>query len=225
MNEKPILFSGSMVRAILNGNKTQTRRVMKPQPDRIIDGMPLYCGDKANKLPHCPYGKTGDTLWVRETWRVGAWHELVPKICIDYRADGHVDTVWRNCTVEQWLKFKQESIDDAIEDGYDRRHAPTRWRPSILMFRWASRITLKVKSVRIERLNDISDEDAAAEGLESVPHDGHDRPYYRNDRWPKGLAHSSPRFVFSGLWESINGQGSWDKNPWVWVVDFEKVEA
>lgn len=179
MKERPILFSGEMVRAILDGRKTQTRRVVK------FD----WCGS-ANGLLHqasfdpaykCPYGKVGDRLWVRETWA----KLLSGRIW--YRADGH-----------------------SINDGG--------WRPSIHMPRWASRITLEITGVWVERLQAIGQNDAFREGVRRAA-DG---------RWfnyaPDGPTHNSARGSFISLWESINGPGSWDANPWVWVIEFKRIQ-
>ena len=193
MTERPILFSGPMVRAILEGRKTQTRRVVKPQPElQLKSARWMRCADEQHALftqhdgelcgqmastRKCPYGKPGDRLWVRETWAHRRWMlgDASPSPTTVYRADG------------EDLK------------GCDR------WRPSIHMPRWASRITLEVVGVRVERLQDISEEDAKAEGIE----------------WVIGYRSRIP--LFSALWERINGPGSWDANPWVWVVEFRRV--
>lgn len=224
MSERPILFSGPMVRAVLDDSKTQTRRIVKPQPigrpwfweGDSVDPEPQWfdgyergrapCGagiEDINKPIRCPYGQPGDRLWVRETWdwRDWSWNKDC-RVRIAYAADG-------------------EQADKTSPVGW----RPTiynyeRWRPSIHMPRWASRITLEVLGVRVERLQDISEEDARAEGVES---------------WAKsdaGLATlsavgfavpSAPRFLFQLLWISINGQDSWDANPWVWVVEFRRL--
>ena len=180
MTARPILFSGPMVRALLAGTKTQTRRVAKPQPFWVNpgDGQP-------NPMPKCPYGVPGDTLWLRETW-----FQSEDSSMVHYRADN--------------------------DDPY-----VTRWRPSIHMPRWASRITLEVTGVRVERLCAISEADAAAEGVTQCGDGG----WHAEDTGRDG---SSPCWdTASGsyrlLWESINGPGSWAANPWVWVVSFRRV--
>ena len=187
MKERPILFSAPMVRAILAGTKTQTRRAVKPQPnivhaiygDASIDTNLIFrAGDQRI---HCPYGQPGDRLWVRETWTQACVRPRQGDE-VFYRADGEVAPEF-----EPWI-------------------------PSIHMFRWASRITLEIVSLRVERLHGISEADAMAEGAE---------PY----RLPVNPAREALRHVdgFHHLWNSINGPGSWDANPYVWVVEFKRV--
>lgn len=189
--ERPILFSAPMVRAILDGSKTQTRRIVKNATGqfwnhtgyRIVmrDGFTFWetHGGIPNKygpaIP-CPYGKPGDRLWVRETWQEVAWPPTGPRFV--YNADG-----------------------DA---------SPDRWRPSIHMPRAVSRITLEVESVRVERLNDCSLDDALSEGV--------------SDRDPSTGAWQNPKEQYADLWETINGPGSWEANPWVWVVTFKRIK-
>lgn len=181
MKERPILFSAPMVRAIFSGTKTQTRRVFKAKNGGVwpnkndIPGM-------LQILRECPYGQPGDRLWVRETWaqaRAARRDEPI-RDAIAYAAD-------------------RESMADRF--GIPDR----RWRSSIHMPRWASRILLEIVAVRVERLKDISIDDAIAEGV--------------------GIRCDSPMAVmeYSLLWESINGPGSWDANPWVWVIEFQRV--
>jgi hypothetical protein len=172
MKERPILFSAPMIRALLAGTKTQTRRIVKP-------GAP----DDWNA---CPYGVIGDRLWVREThapaadsW--GAWERRMQK-------DG--------CGPAPVIHYAADGGDPFVE----------KWRPSIHMPRWASRITLEIVAVRVERLQDISEADVAAEG---VLVDDIAPPYWRSYR---------------ELWEQINGAGSWDLNPWVWIVEFTRAQ-
>lgn len=211
MKERPILFSAPMVRAILEGRKTQTRRVVR---DIIWHGYEGHCRVRLTPEDHkgndvlddfrdgrirCPYGQPGDRLWVRETWATFAGCGTVT-----YRA----------------------SNDD------NPMGSPERWRPSIHMPRWASRIDLEVTGVRVERLQDISEADAMAEGIQLL-----------NGRYTfNGGLHESRTAVesFQALWDSINGQPhierddsgreiarhdfSWDANPWVWVVEFRRVK-
>lgn len=181
MKERPILFSAPMVRAILEGRKTQTRRVVKPpkwsDADEIFfignDSIAVPDDDHADYFIACPYGQPGDRLWVRETFadEAGGTRRFLGEH-IFYRAD-------------DW----QPLVD--------------RWTPSIHMPRWASRITLEVTAVSVERLQDISESDCCAEGCGS--------PITRDLKKPQ----------FMALWESINGPDSWDANPWVWVVEFK----
>lgn len=180
MKERPILFSGPMVRAILNGTKTQTRRIVKPQPVHI-DGLGTVMNPSVITGNSCKHGKPGDTLWVRETWAHRALRVSGP--------EGY------GCPV-----FRADDVDRRLPSGpYNR---VDRWRPSIHMPRWASRITLQITAVRVERLQDISEEDAIAEGVEFGAKES-----YRT------------------LWDSINGAGAWDANPWVWVIEFKRVKA
>jgi len=223
VKERPILFSGPMVRAILGGRKTQTRRVVKPQPPKefltgdvaaITNGerwsLSKMPGRKAwHPDPHpgilCPYGQPGDRLWARETW--GAhfmWNGVPPaqipndgRTCLFYKADG---AIVRGCESSQ----------------------VTKWRPSINMPRWASRITLEITGVRVERLNKISETDAAAEGIAIR------RSAYGiyECKLPDGKTHFDDSAVdlFRKLWESINGPGSFDSR-WVWVLEFRRIDA
>jgi hypothetical protein len=198
MSDRPILFSAEMVRAILDGRKTQTRRVMKPQPKPTPADFPGPAGHWWPSQKHksmlgveremqkwkglagsaCPYGDTGDLLWVRETWTQYPI-ELNPEPC----------DAWHKATSNGPLP-------------------PFKWRPSIHMPRWASRITLRITDIRVERLQDISCADAEAEGA------GHEA----------GLTGGQAREAFSHLWNKINGPGAWGANPWVWVMAFERVK-
>lgn len=210
MGDRPILFSAEMVRAILDGRKTQTRRVMKVQPwpdslvtvehyhptviDRHGDMQPgkeifgAHWDDGEFGL-RCPYGAPGDTLWVREGFAVQPelWAENHGPQPIHYTAD-------------QVIGFAGKPDQRQIEDY--------RSKPSIHMPRWASRITLSITDIRVERLRDISCADAEAEGA------GHEAR----------LTGGQAREAFSHLWNEINGPGAWDENPWVWVVAFERVQ-
>lgn len=207
--ERPILFSGPMVRAILDGKKTQTRRVAKFKPlvpglnlsfsgleadDQGRNGWALASRDgrgtwnERTELLRCPYGQVGDRLWVKETWH----HEDTS--CADHKC-GQPTHIYHKAT---------EVYPGSI-----------RWRPSIFMQRWASRITLEVAYVRVERLQRITEEDAKAEGVDDKA------PGYLSSRFP-GKPHSAQ---FALLWESINAKRgkTWESNPWVWVVDFRRV--
>lgn len=189
MTERPILFSAPMVRAILAGTKTQTRRVVKLKPDYMETFLRL-----PNKMACCPYGQPGGRLWVREAWRVidladcFAPRELTAAHRIWYEADGP--------------------------------HEPPagRYRPGMFMPRWASRITLKITGMRVERLQDITADDAMAEGIVRLPDGG-----YAADTDGRHYHGASAWYSYGSLWEAINGPGSWEANPWVWVIDFNRV--
>lgn len=193
--EKPILFSGEMVRAILAGRKTQTRRAVKlPVMDRNGTGCEI-AGCEINSclkqgMDICPYGQPGDRLWVRETFGIiTAKHsQRWPKGTIAYRAD-HGET------------------HGGIE--YDLM----RWKPSIFMPRSASRVTLAIESVRAERLHEISGQDAASEGWPR-----------EQELFPNSNTNSKAQEWYRRIWESINGKGSWGKNPFVWCLSFRRID-
>lgn len=186
MKERPILFSGPMVRAILEGRKTQTRRIVKPQP---ID---------SGRFHPCPYGHPGGSLWVRETWGLDAYTGDM-QFSIKYRAGGDSYVTERNGS-DEWVPIYQRYIDGCgLEDNWGR------WRPSIHMPRWASRITLKITGARIERLQDITTKDAVREGV----------------AYDVSKPDGDPVSRFQKLWNSINkDRAPWESNPWVWVVSF-----
>ncbi|EPL2028792.1 hypothetical protein L4Z02_000352 [Pseudomonas aeruginosa] len=221
MKERPILFSGPMVRAILEGRKTVTRRVMKPQPDflgSMVDpNTPFKTLDAGlHARITCPYGEPGDRLWVRETWTDV---NMCGAPALAYRADEDIRD----------LMEEPGFLDDRGAFNYDDpRVKPypfacwyaeldqARWRPSIHMPRWASRILLEITSVRVERLQDISEKQALAEGVEL---EGEGVCF----AGAPGTASDTPEESFKLLWELINGAGSWKANPWVWVVEFKRV--
>lgn len=213
MKERPIIFSAPMVRAILAGKKTQTRRVVKLKPWQQIeerdDGAPwpwMYDDDRAGDhwLP-CPYGQAGDRLWMREAW--------------DFIPEGGPGTP--NCAgIRYWA-----------DAGYELRTPPLTFnpmlygeekvRPSIHMPRWASRITLELTSVRVERLQDISEADAVAEGVTPKWEPGCSG---RLMEAIGGFSFRPAASAYADLWESLHGPGSWDANPWVWVVEFGRIQ-
>lgn len=199
--ERPILMSAPMVRALLSGAKTQTRRVVKPQP---LGGAPTLL---EHLLPHqrwatdeaeeehvwkCPYGEPGDRLWVRETWALDDEDGAMM-----FRAD-----LGRDVNADDWERGRL--------DGVPRY----RWRPSIHMPRRLSRITLEITGVRVERLQEISEGDAYDEGTAEWCAE----TQRNGNKWPNIVR------AYQGLWESINGRGSWDANPWVWVLEFRTLE-
>lgn len=219
--DRPILFSAPMVRAILAGTKTQTRRIVKPQPSneaaacsRMVStergliysfhdsrGVPVpwrmdipegYIPSNAGPfrhIGHCPYGVPGDRLWVRETWGVAFG---VGCAGIAYRADNVGD---------EW----DVNLDE-LQHGH--------WRPSIHMPREHSRITLEITDVHVHRLQEISDVEAFAEGIQS---------FVDSNRSASG--DGTARGAFKALWQSINGDGSWNANPWVWALTFKRITS
>lgn len=185
MKERPILFSGPMVKAILEGRKTQTRRIVKG-PAQAAMSKDNPCDEEDGGVlwvKQCPYGQPGDRLWVRETWAnlVGMGFDKN----VAYRAE----------SLGKDGKELSYSMEARIDFGI-------KWKPSIHMPRCASRITLEIVSVRVERLQNIGQGDACNEGCPSL---------------------HEPIDWFTGLWESINGKGSWEANPFVWVVEFQRV--
>lgn len=204
MKERPILFSAPMVQAILAGNKTQTRRAIKwPLMDKtqwfeLDASYGIELANPSSPIDHlCPYGQIGDQLWVRETFSASYKTE---EHCrkygeIHYRAD---------CD-----KFREEMLSLS-------------WTPSIHMPRWASRIQLQITNIRVERLQDISESDALAEGCRRI--EGCKwRTWEEADAGIPMHDHTA-RDAFSGLWRAINGEDSWTENPWVWVIEFKRVE-
>lgn len=194
MKERPILFSTEMVRAIIDGRKTMTRRVVKPQPIDHISEVPrsiqnendwgkFLWEDEEGKsnLKYSPYGQVGDVLWVRETWSPLVTGGDKNFYLVLYKADGS----------------EPSSVG---------------WKPSIHMPRSASRLSLRITNIRVERLNDITEEDAKLEGVIYPAN-----PVIEN--YGNGY-----RANFRLLWESINGKDSWEQNPWVWVIEFEVIK-
>lgn len=207
MKERPIIFSTPMVKAILAGRKTQTRRVLKPKAqeymrnymNKVLDGT-IYNYSFEEELATCPYGKPGDFLWVRETW-------------------GHTGHgVWK-VSDARMASLNGKVVYRADED------TPGGWFPSIHMPKEFARIFLKITDVRIERLQDISDKDAKSEGMYARSTVGDD-PSHPVWTW----APDSPRFdtakaAFEYLWQVINGPDAWNANPWIYALTFERVEA
>lgn len=239
MRERPILFSAPMVRAILDGRKTQTRRVVKNHVYSNgfhFDGREILCHSdylppsamlmdvKRGKLQYAisnlegweaesPYGISGDRLWVRETWGIGSrpdpWGGYEG---IEYRAD------------VEWTEPDEHLPCHKVEtpDGVCLSDYRSGWKPSIHMPRWACRLKLEITGVRVERLRDISEADARSEGADGLQWDGEPGHADLID-WPL-MEHANPyRNGFALLWESINGDGAWASNPWVWVVEFKRV--
>ena len=232
MKEHGMIFNADMVRAILDGRKTQTRRIMKPQPEPCPRGGHWWRSNVFKTMLHvedemqngkggwgglvgdaCPFGDVGDRIWVRETWaEAGA---SAPDLKL-YRANypEHVPSIYENVPPAEEI----------------------RWTPSIHMPRWASRILLEITGVRVERLNAISEEDAQREGVHTEVWDQTvvARNYAARDEFFQFWSEDMPHYVemnqlyrssFRSLWESIYGAENWQANPWVWVISFKRVEG
>ncbi|ABR84785.2 MULTISPECIES: hypothetical protein [Pseudomonas aeruginosa group] len=203
--ERPILFNDQMVRAILEGRKTVTRRVVKPQPDFLGSMVDPYTPFKTldaglHARITCPHGQPGDRLWVREAWA----------------ADAQVDAIApRDLSQGEPIWYP---ADFSVRQTGCSMISKGRGRPSIHMPRWASRILLEIIAVRVERLQDISEEQALAEGVRGEPCD-----HARQACADIGCWGDTAKGAFGFLWESLNGEGSWAANPWVWVVEFKRV--
>lgn len=248
---RPILFNGDMVRAILSGQKTQTRRVITPQPvweAPIVepsDGAGVWghhkgidWGDPYEPTWQCSYGIPGQRLWVRETWRPSYWSEDFDMVAIEYRADGKIsdsirsellwpdddrrESVWENLSSE----LEKANCPTDLNGDYNWTEIgnPLKLRPSIFMPRAASRLILENLDVRVERLKSISEADAIAEGVER------DRDMWKcygncGDHKAGYRRRTSATASYMSLWDSINKKRGcgWDTNPWVWVVEFKEV--
>lgn len=218
MKERPILFSAPMVRALLDGTKTQTRRAIKPEWWRCLD--PEDEDDRATALERCPYGAPGDRLWVREAFAPYRMRGTgVPSgiADADYACLKDGTQVWRS----------PPAVFPCLSEYAPGAFDVVRWRPSIHMPRWASRITLELTEVRIQRLRGISEMDAIAEGVEDVSPDPERwsrwRDYFPEREAPKG-SFPTARQSFLSLWESINGTKSVAADPWVWALTFRRVQ-
>lgn len=216
MKERGMIFNGEMVRAILDGRKTQTRRIMKPQPkpSKSRPGDFWFSSKKLESMVHvsdlapgnspiadyhlfiqehcCPFGAVGDRIWVRETFSPVDDTQYGGEKWVDYRATP-----------------KFEASHPAGWDCAPNDAEALKWRPSIHMPRWASRILLEITNVRVERLKSISDGDAIREGCSTADMKSGD----------------CVADVFARLWASIYGDESWNSNPWVWVIEFKRVEG
>lgn len=228
MRERPILFSAPMVQAILEGRKTQTRRVVKPQPLWVAEpSVPFSTVDADPKgIIACPYGRPGDHLWVKEAWQYADWtDDGYP--WVRYAADRQ--KLLHESIPQNWDERLNDTWEHLSRDenyGIDNCAADRRMRSSRFMPRWASRITLEITGVRVERLQDISEADAIVEGIERVGGAMSCSPWknYRIGKSGEMSMHcSAPTRSYMTLWESINGPGSWDANPFVWVVEFKRV--
>ncbi|EDZ1187372.1 hypothetical protein AB7Y98_002101 [Salmonella enterica] len=205
MKERGMIFNAEMVRAILDGRKTQTRRPIKWKQTRFTeiaerDDGSLWpwaedCERGGDIWFACPYGEIGDRIWVRETFRVHS------------RATDVATLVYRASVRNSWTE-QTHRVPIAV---CDKPATPEKWTPSIHMPRWASRILLEITDVRVERLRDLSEEDAKSEGI--TPPAGGVLPGWEY------------RINFRDLWMDIYGTDSWEANPWVWVIEFKRVEG
>jgi hypothetical protein len=205
VRERPILFSAPMIRALLTNQKAQTRRVVQPQPPQQVESVKVveYSSDQ-NRIGRwstqshpewivtCPYGRPGDRLWVRETWRLNS-EDYSPRTSIQGA-------------------FARDNVHYRADEDWN---VDAGWRPSIFMPRWASRLTLEISDIRVQRLDDISEDDAAAEGVEPEV----DEAWEDDPDCPP-----SHRVGFRELWDRLNGPRGfgWDINPWVWAITFRK---
>lgn len=225
MRERPILFSGPMVRAILAGSKTQTRRgkgleyFSRPENDpegwlcaRVADGhaFMVYKHMPHERAVKCPYGQPGDRLWVRETFVQGYEYDAVQDRFRQYDENDN------ELPMKTWYRATDADIRWAGDDGWET-NVP--WRPSIHMPRAACRLVLEVTRVRVERLQDISEENAMAEGCSPAWLDAGDNTTVHAEAPP------TYRQGFARLWREINGDGAWASNAWVWVVEFNALAA
>ncbi|EBW2268822.1 hypothetical protein CBK19_24560 [Salmonella enterica subsp. enterica serovar Hillingdon] len=219
MKERGMIFNAEMVRAILEGRKTQTRRPVKPQPELtersgfswngVVFGSGSDDRETNRNFAHvkCPFGKPGYRIWVRETFRVHS------------RASDVATLVYRASVRNSWTE-QTHRVPVAV---CNKPAIPEKWTPSIHMPRWASRITLEITDVRVERLHNISERDALREGLFQLPASG--RYCLQPGMQYFGMASHSAKEVYSWLWASIYGEESWAANPWVWVIEFKRVEG
>lgn len=231
MKERPILFNAAMVNAILNGSKTQTRRIINPQPyqsefepsilhfngltkkRQVINGKVIPKGEYwsgsstvESYAKACQFGYASDQLWVRETFTgdKNNFGYRADAVCgsMGYDGDGKKIFMKHGYILDETCK---QTYQDNFEEGfntYGLGHFSGKWKPSIHMPRWASRIQLEITNVGVEHLQSITYSDAIAEGV----------------IYEKG--YTDPRHAYKFLWETINGEGSWDANPWVWVIEF-----
>ncbi|HFT1542582.1 TPA: hypothetical protein ACH27N_001597 [Klebsiella quasipneumoniae subsp. similipneumoniae] len=242
MTERGMIFNAEMVRAILAGRKTQTRRIMKVQPSEAFTPMNMaldtdykarwytpgvvdkdgylqpaskevFGVSNENEGYSCPFGAVGDRIWVRETarceWQRGDFKDAAFETGVTYKADGEHQSFR---SAEQHKTFPRRS---------HAANGDLAWHPSIHMPRWAIRILLEITDVRVERLNAISEEDARAEGIIDGGCLNCGEPE------PCGCANPEPDATdaFAYLWQSIYGQENWNANPWVWVIEFKRVEG
>ena len=225
MKERGMIFNGEMVRAILDGRKTQTRRPIKWKQTRFTEIGEREDGSKwpwSEDAEHacdfwhpCPFGAVGDRIWVRETWQ--AIHDYCDE-------NGHVDERRYARSIPRHRGNYWHPVYEEAWGNESREDREFPWRPSIHMPRWASRILLEITDVRVERLNAISEEDAEAEGIDmEALYDSQDCYDCIADHNMTGRPTVTGAFKY--LWESIYGEEGWLANPWVWVIEFKRVEG
>ncbi|EPB1588683.1 hypothetical protein ACRIKX_004635 [Klebsiella pneumoniae] len=237
MKERGMIFNGEMVRAILDGRKTQTRRPIKWKQTRFTEIGEREDGSKwpwSEDAEHacdfwhpCPFGAVGDRIWVRETWQ--AIHDYCDE-------NGHVDERRYARSIPRHRGNYWHPVYEEAWGNESREDREFPWRPSIHMPRWASRILLEITDVRVERLNTISEEDAQREGVHTEVWDQTvvARNYVASDEFFQFWSDDMPHYVemnqlyrssFRSLWDSIYGEESWKANGWVWVIEFRRVEG
>ncbi|MEK6490853.1 hypothetical protein WNJ68_24720 [Klebsiella grimontii] len=220
MIERGMIFNAEMVRAILDGRKTQTRRIVKLQPDE--DGLAKVTNgpwvDTSERNYRCPFGDVGDRIWGREAYRF-------PASLDDVSPTGVGEMAMATGYKKPWAPTFYE-FTGTFSDGWKGFETPPKvagagkLRPFIHMPRWASRILLEITEVRVERLNAISEHDAQAEGVVKL------RGGFWQHYQPGWTQHQlSARGSFVTLWKSIYGEESWNSNPWVWVIEFKRIEG
>ncbi|HHN8524161.1 MULTISPECIES: hypothetical protein [Klebsiella pneumoniae complex] len=243
ISERGMIFNAEMVRALLDGRKTQTRRIMKPQPEPCPRGGHWWPSNVFKTMLHveeemqngkggwgglagdaCPFGDVGDRIWVRETWATLGNED---GCCVDWEGnlckgdERSAARIYRASCEQRPGDYGLWSIpDDAYWKPHTKEHKfEGAWRPSIHMPRWASRILLEITDVRVERLNAINEHDAQAEGVAKL------RGGFWKHYQPGWTQHQlSARDSFVTLWKSIYGDESWNSNPWVWVIKFKRIE-
>ena len=210
MKERPILFSGEEVRSTLSGQKAQTRRPVKPQPESGVRLSPFapYIFEDGHGRALRPPCAPGDVAWVRETWA----------------ADGDGGACWYRAGVPVYRHIGSDSVTGFTDDYPFRGRPPTdlRWTPSIHMPRWASRITLPIAEVRVERVQSITEADARAEGVTEW---NGDEPLICEMARSMGVSFEDCLPSFAALWITTYGREAWETNPWVWVLRWEKAEV
>lgn len=213
MKERPILFSAPMVRAILEGQKTQTRRIVKPQPDLVYGSIPArFTPDdqrlgRIGEVIRCPYGDPGDRLWVKET-------------TLKVEDHGYEGPVYAES--DDGRACLSGGLAPSDDDCTEVEPWEIKLRPSIFMPRSMARILLEVVDVRVQQIQAISPNDAIAEGIERTATGDGWRRYADPKSELAGLPPCQyPRHSYRSLWELINGPMAWDNNPWVWVVEFK----